>query len=443
MESFGRDLQGVLAGQSTTLINGMSNEALRDANAIGAQSMVSYGDGNQANAGLENAPGNTPDSAKTLATMGLAHLVRSSLNNRAETVTAPRISGDVNLRRLLLPVGVAMTILAAAATYFCWPKSPIVTASAPPKINRPVVNDTTLEGEAFEDEIVAFDGKFPQHQYPSTELLSQKPFCAMIDDNNVKYRYFDFPKDVVIGIMTSDHQPKPFKAYGRFKIAQSDWLTFIPTDAAEHSPGCFKRFSANDINCVRLDPPYPQDALLEQVADIPELQMLDLENCQGVTASGAENLARFKKLKTLDAAYSSVDGAMLSGAHLYKTLEDLNLARLKSPRPFLNQLGRFKHLQRLIIKETKLNDADIAAIASLPKLYFLDVSESPISREQLQTLTHTANLTELGLHECGIGINDVDILRGFKLHNLYIKGHSVNQSQLEKLKKLFPKVGVY
>jgi Leucine-rich repeat (LRR) protein len=386
----------------------------------------------------------------------LAALVRSSLSNRNETVTTPRITGDANLRRVLLPVFAGIAVLAAAATYFCWPKADApgavtlsksshgtIAAIAVSNNNSATTNNATPEGDAFEDEIVPFDGDFPQHQYPSTALLLKKPFCDIIDDNNVKFRYFDFPKDVVIGIMMSDHQPKPFKAYGRFKIPQSDWLVFIPTDAAQHIPGCLKRFSANDINCVRFDRRFPQDGLLEQVADIPDLQMLDLENCTQVTAGGAANLAKFKKLKTLDTAYSSIDGAMLSHCHLWDTLEDLNLASLQNPRPFLNQIGRYKRLQRLTLKETKLTNADFAAIASLPKLYYLDLSDNDISAEQLQMLTKMASLTELGLHGCGLGPDDFDVLRQFtRLHHIYLKEKSDKPGQWDGLQKLMPKVPI-
>ncbi|MBU6452889.1 MAG: serine/threonine protein kinase [Cyanobacteria bacterium REEB67] len=390
-----------------------------------------------------------------------------------------RGSRDKGNRKLLLMVGISLLILVlVAGTFFANSlfvargvrpvsgiakvTSPIVAGKAAPPVSPGATGPSSAAASTnekvedkdnnfgFEDEFTYYTPPFPVDQYPSTSLLLKRPFCEVIDSDGVKFRYFDFPKDISLGVMTStdqviDKHLRPYLARGRFRIPVKDvWVTFTPTDAAEHSHGCLKRFSAGDIDCVKFLDQYSSDKTLAEVCEIPDLKMLDFENCHKFTAASVPYLHRFKNLKTFDGAYGPFDGEMLRKANCWATLEDFNLAKLEKPQALVDILPSLKHLRKLTLKDTDLKTADFQTIASLSKLYYLCLDDRKLSRANLQILSTMPNLQELELMGAGVDSSYVDILAKFKgLKILWFQDEHGRQSEeFKKMKKGLPHLDI-
>jgi eukaryotic-like serine/threonine-protein kinase len=455
MDAFARDLQASIQGQAPNIVSG----------------------GVTVEAPLSPAASGLFDVAPTLLERALPAAEVNTPPDPAPSGADQRGAGGRGRKKLLIGGAVIAASIVVSGLFFA--RSIFTGHEARQSIAGAPLNDAAVKAEAtapampagsipvkaaaiadkgddkdsslvFEDEFTYFKPPFPVDQYPSTSLMLKRPFCERVDRDGVKFRYFDFPKDVTLGIMTStdqviDKHLHPYLARGRFRVPVDNvWVTFTPTDAAEHSHGCLKRFSAGDIDCVQFLDQYSSDKTLAEVSNIPDLKMLNFENCHNFTAASIPYLHKFKNLKTFDGAYGPFDGEMLRQADCWDSLEDFNLAKLEKPQALVSILPRLKHLRKLTLKDTDLRTVDFQTIASLSNLYYLCLDDRKMTRANLQILSTMPNLQELELMAAGVDSSYIDILSRFKgLKKLWFQDKYGRQSEeFKKLKKGLPRLDV-
>ncbi len=70
---------------------------------------------------------------------------------------------------------------------------------------------------------------FPLNQIVSASLMIQKPFSTITTEAGVDYRVFNFPTDVVIGLISTSSGGRAVKAVGHMKYRADEHITLIPS----------------------------------------------------------------------------------------------------------------------------------------------------------------------------------------------------------------------
>jgi tRNA A-37 threonylcarbamoyl transferase component Bud32 len=288
-----------------------------------------------------------------------------------------------------------------------------------------------------------------EHQYPTNQIVTaslmiQKRFSTMLREGNIEYRVFNFPKDVALGLIASSGGGPAVRATGLIKYPADELITMIPADVVERYPKCLKRFKAGDLYCLKFLNDHDSDELIEATTGIPDVRMLDFENCWDMTTNCLGSLNKFDKLTAFRCPYSKFDGAILPKAKCWDKLEALDLADFEQVAPMLQALKGFKALRKLTIKCTYLTDNNFKVIASLSKLQYLNLDGTYVTPNNLNTLSAMPELETLDLANSGINSSSSGIFKQFpRLKSLYIKSAKLKPGQYEKLKASLPGLSVY
>ncbi len=169
--------------------------------------------------------------------------------------------------------------------------------------------------------------------------------------------------------------------------------------------------SANDV-----------DSLLEPIATLKELKVLDLSNTN-VSSSTMKRIATAKTLTFLSLERSRHSAIELETSRLTK--QDFK------------QLGQLPKLEVLRLSGTQIDSIGIAEIAKLTELRELELDSTGITDADLKTLSTLTNLTKLSLRKTKITHEAIKEIA--KLSNLTILeiGHNkIDPKEIVELKKL-------
>jgi len=119
------------------------------------------------------------------------------------------------------------------------------------------------------------------------------------------------------------------------------------------------------------------DADLETVGKLRTIGDLNLQNT-GVTDAGVAHLAKLDRVETLYLSGTPITGTALSTLGKLGSLKTLGISDTKTTGGYQG-LAANASLQRLIISNVELTDADATAISSLPALNHLDMDGATVS----------------------------------------------------------------
>jgi len=181
------------------------------------------------------------------------------------------------------------------------------------------------------------------------------------------------------------------------------------------------------------------DAGLKELADLKDLQELDLSSTQRISSKGLESIRGLRHLRSLNLSnsFANVSPGLRDLAALQE-LEVLELAMNGTGGPtdeVLKELATIKTLRKLNANCTVLTDTGLQALAALTNLESLDLNSMPrITDEGLKSLRGLRNLQHLSLNYTSItdaGMRELRELK--KLRSLSLAGTKVTEEGLKDL----------
>lgn len=162
------------------------------------------------------------------------------------------------------------------------------------------------------------------------------------------------------------------------------------------------------------------DAGMDHVAKLTNLKMLHMFGCDNVTDKGVAKLTTLKSLKDLDISHSKLTFAGLASLNSMTSLIRLDVGELERNGAVLNLSG-LVNLEDLSLgfgpySPDAFNDADLACLANLKKLRWLQIGPRNFTDQGMLYLAGLTNIDRLGLG--GAGLTDEGLKRLANLKKL-------------------------
>jgi hypothetical protein len=162
------------------------------------------------------------------------------------------------------------------------------------------------------------------------------------------------------------------------------------------------------------------DAGMEHVAKLTSLKKLHMFGCDKVTDKGLAKLTALKSLKNLDISYSRLTIAGLAPLNSMVNLTRLDVGDLERGGAVLNLSG-LVNLEDLSLgfgpySQDAFGDADLACLANLKKLRWLQIGPRNFTDQGMLYLAGLTNIDRLGLG--GAGLTDEGLKRLANLKKL-------------------------
>ena len=168
------------------------------------------------------------------------------------------------------------------------------------------------------------------------------------------------------------------------------------------------------------------DAGLEPLSHLTELTMLNLNETQ-VIGTELSQLTKLRQLESLFLQRTPVTFEQTAPLTGLEKLKILHLAGTNTGRGIERAITGLPSLERLYLNETRIEDADIPALATAiaencPRFKGLFIEKTSLSDEIIDSLSPLTNLPEFTL--------------------LHIQGTQITKAGLARLRKLLPEVNV-
>ena len=157
------------------------------------------------------------------------------------------------------------------------------------------------------------------------------------------------------------------------------------------------------------------DACLEAIKDLKNLEVLDLQDCNQVTEKGLVVLKGFPKLKKVRLWGPAINEKVLANLAGAKELRSLSLEQCSNVNEAaLDHIKGLANLQELMLFGARgVTDAGLAKLSGLTKLNRLELRETTISSLGLSHLKELKGLKVLNLAQtANVGNEGLDHLRG-------------------------------
>ncbi len=256
--------------------------------------------------------------------------------------------------------------------------------------------------------------EIPKNQNVSQSLMRPDSFSTIVTSGSSRIRKFEFPMDVVIGVLKTRDPDSKERAEGMITYPYSKKITFIPFEVVGKYPDCLKRFQPGDIWCLDFDPAALNDDVLKACLNMPTVHKLSFAKCKNLPPSTKFALRAFQHLTDFDATESGFDGATLAQAGCWNKITDLNLSNVRNLEPMLEVLKNSNDLRKLTIVRCKLNAKEFQSLSQLTQVTKLDLFSTPVSEQDLTTLTALKNLSAIHLGRTGLNAKSLTQLKKFR-----------------------------
>lgn len=243
------------------------------------------------------------------------------------------------------------------------------------------------------------------------------PICKYERKNKKLFKIFNFPK-MVFGIIYSESSGRmPEEAYGHLEYAADDQIIFAAKSKMMTHPENFKAFGNGDFDGIHLlylaeGKPAKEDSMvpapeaemsdisasLRNMAHLNKLRNLSLAHCTQLKDSDIQLLDQFPHLTALDLTNTNAKGSELAKLKCLKQMRNLDFTACRQITPLLRGLAGSKNM--LWLKASELTDGplskeDLSYIASLTNLEKLELNGVGINNEAIETLSRLPKLREL------------------------------------------------
>lgn len=131
-------------------------------------------------------------------------------------------------------------------------------------------------------------------------------------------------------------------------------------------------------------PDFGRDSQIDALLPLENLTTLYLEGFS-ISDVGVAKLAKLPKLAGLDLEHTNVEGRTLHTLAKLP-LEWLDLRNTNINNKGVNALADFKHLDSLYLGATKVDDACVDALAKIPALIYLDLTDTHVTADRIARL---------------------------------------------------------
>jgi serine/threonine protein kinase len=270
-----------------------------------------------------------------------------------------------------------------------------------------------------------------------------KPFCTLVQEDRKKTRFFDFPRDVNLGMIRATGG-KWQGAQGARVYPFESYIEFMPYPAVVDFPGYLKRFRSGDIQAIEITNSQYRDTLIQALALVPGIRRLTFDYCTGLNDKDVQAIDKFDSLEELiidEVSISAEDVAKLS---CLDKLKALKLESFKSVDPILAKLRKSQNLNTLICINGSLSKSGMQNIATLPNLKYLALTFGrALSVDDFHNLDQLPKLLQLTIRDWPVDVKSTAVLKSLKsLKTLNLYGNPISQDSLEYLRNQLPAVTI-
>jgi Leucine-rich repeat (LRR) protein len=177
------------------------------------------------------------------------------------------------------------------------------------------------------------------------------------------------------------------------------------------------------------------DALMQQVGRLDQLEAISLGQCPSVTDAGLGHLRGQSRLKALDLSGTSITGAGLKHLRGMRQLESLNLIALEVKDADLQNLGKLTALEHLCVSGAQISDTGLAHLRELTRLRDLTLATTKVT--SLLPIAHLTGLENLVVVETPINDSGLAPIANFtKLTSLNLHGTEITDATMTHIARL-------
>ncbi|MBP9089960.1 protein kinase [bacterium] len=268
-------------------------------------------------------------------------------------------------------------------------------------------------------------------------------YSTIVVKNGQRLRRFNFPTDITIGVVRVGKYSERQYARGVIDVPADAAITFTPSADLSRSPQYLQRFRSDDITSLVLMAETCSDRVLAAAADISGITELRLTDAGELTEKGLQSLVRFKQLNSFALSSSALTGESIARANCWQNLKRLTWRDSRQPGAFLKKLQSSSSLAHLDLSASKLGHSDFLLISKLIGLERVILANSRITIEDLEAVAGLPKLTDLDLTNSGLGVKAIPILQKMKsLRQLAILQSTSSPEIRTKLINQLPNVKV-
>jgi Leucine-rich repeat (LRR) protein len=319
----------------------------------------------------------------------------------------------------------------------------------------------------FPDQLETKLKQFREIQNPQAVTSLDLSFCALKDEDLERLRTFPaLTRLNVAGPALTDARMKQIAELSNLEELNLD-VTEVSDVGLQELPRLKKLKVLSLSRDLGTDRGLITDNGIRQIARLPELTQLNLNNNDGIQGKNIGELQKLTKLSQLDLTLTRVTGAWLrelSGLnelsalslrqtgisdadlkmlHEFKNLSDLNLSRTSVTDAGMKEVGRLAKLTSLRLGETKVGDAGIKELRGLAHLKRLDLVVTKVTDAAVGDLVELKGLEELNLIRTKVTDQNLNRLGGLpNLRVLQVSGTPVTAIGADNFRKQFPRVKV-
>jgi serine/threonine protein kinase len=328
--------------------------------------------------------------------------------------------------RVLIVVATALTLLLGLWSAKLLQKTPSVKSSSRPEVSSKASNQSLAL--PIERQL--------NLQSPPASAQDIKPYSSIIVQNGKDCRVFDFPNDILIGILKIDNgtNARRLLARGRCIVPLGVRLYFTAKPDFLKYPNYVKRFRPGDLFGVFIGGAITDDLMddklpeitdyLKTLSAVPGVQALNLDfGGNEVSAADLALLERYPFLRQLLIQRASgLDIKAFSKLSILRKLESLDIEMAGDLTPILKSIRNLSHLNRLVLR-SDISLSQLALVAGLPGLQTLHLfrvipknNDSAIDSAiaALNILSKAPKLQDLQISELPGSVNEVSVLKSFK-----------------------------
>jgi serine/threonine-protein kinase len=344
--------------------------------------------------------------------------------------------------RVLFVIATALTLLLGLWSTTLLQKGPSVKLSSRPEVS----------SKASYPSLAPLTMSQLIQQATPASAQDLQPYSSIIQQNGKDCLVFDFPNDISIGalIINNGMNARRIIARGRCIVPLGVRRYFSPKLEFLKYPNYVKRFRPGDLFGVSIGGAITDDLIddkLPEITDylgtlsaVPGVQAVNLEfGGNEVSAADLALLERYTSLRELVIQRASgLDIKAFSKLSILRKLESLDIEMAGDLTPILKSISNLSHLKELALR-SDISLSELALVAGLPSLQTLHLlrvipknNDSAIAA--LNILSKTPKLQELQISDLPVSANEVPALKSFKsLKSLRVDSRYVTQKERSQL----------
>ncbi|MBX9951748.1 MAG: protein kinase [Candidatus Obscuribacterales bacterium] len=295
------------------------------------------------------------------------------------------------------------------------------------------------------DEI--FIGSLPKEYIENLGVNLEKPRISHLEKKGSRLmRVFNFPTGVNMGELFCRSAGR-VPAAGTFELPADEKLSLrLSNKACSIYAPLLRSFASDDVDSLivgtrggELSWVENADDVMYYIADWTGLTSLNA-NDTDLSDFGLSKLKNCKKLQNLQVARTMVTPEGLCKLPQLRNLKVLNVGFIQGAEKVVSEIKSSEVLERLLIDNCSLKNADLISIAKFPNLEELNLQKNAsVNEEGIKHLLGHSRLKYLSVPFTGITAKALPVLKKFgNLRTLHISDNGWRPKDLDALRQSLP-----